>query len=147
MPKNGDRSTHAPTKTREDLATALALTVKGNAAVVVQDAEDVTNGVAIFCKLAKVYGQSDGDGMAYPIQLKQFSFYEAGYATVFASKFVAICNEYSSTTGSEIPGGSTDISAQRAPHARHHRYRWRDTDIERTRRAHTTVPEPHVVKT
>ena len=54
-PKGGDRSTHAPTKTREDLATVLALTVKGNAAVIVQDAGGATNGVAISWKLVRVY--------------------------------------------------------------------------------------------
>ena len=64
-PKDGGRSTHGPTETREDLATILALTVKDNAAVIVQDAEGATDGAAIFCKLAKAHGQPDGDGAAY----------------------------------------------------------------------------------
>ena len=68
-PTHGDWSTQAPTKTRQDLATVLALTVKGNAAAIVQDACDATNGVAIFRKLVKAYGQSDGGGVAYLLQL------------------------------------------------------------------------------
>ena len=76
--------------------------MKGNAAVIAQDTEDATNGVAIFYKLVKAYGQSGSDGTAYLLQLKQFSFYEA---TVFASIFVAISNEYSNATGSETPSG------------------------------------------
>ena len=55
-PTDDDRSTHAPTNTRHDLATILTPTVKGSAAAFVQDAGDATNGVAIFCKLAKAYG-------------------------------------------------------------------------------------------
>ena len=47
-PTDGDSSTHEPTKTSKELATTLALTVTGNAAIIVQDAGDSTNGVAIF---------------------------------------------------------------------------------------------------
>ena len=64
-PAGGSRSTHAPTKTREDIATVLALTVQGNAAIIVQDADDPTNGVAIFARPIKAYGQPDGDGTTY----------------------------------------------------------------------------------
>ena len=64
-PSDGDRSTHASTKTCHDLATVLVLTVKGNTAAIVQDAGDENNGVAIFCKLAKAYGWPGGDGAAY----------------------------------------------------------------------------------
>ena len=69
-PEGKDRSTHEPTKTRENLATILALMVKGNAAAIVQDTDDATGGVAIFCKLVKAHGQSDGDGTAYLLQLR-----------------------------------------------------------------------------
>ena len=98
-PKDGDRNTHAPTKAREDVATVLALAVEGNAAVIVQGAGDTTDGIAIFGKLVKAHGESDGDGTAYLLQLKEFSFLKAGNATVFASQFVAICNDYRNTTG------------------------------------------------
>ena len=53
-PSNCGRSTHAPTRIHQDLATFLALTVKCNAAVIVHDA-GATDGVAIFCKLVKAY--------------------------------------------------------------------------------------------
>ena len=56
MPVEGDRSNHAPTRIRQDLATILASTVKGNAASIVHDADDATGSVAIFCKLAKAHG-------------------------------------------------------------------------------------------
>ena len=71
-------STHAPTKTSQDPATILVLTVKGNTAAIVHDPGDATDGVAIFFKLVKAYGQLDGDGTAYLLQLKKYSFYEAG---------------------------------------------------------------------
>ena len=45
----------APTKTRQDLVTVLALTVKGNAVAIVQDVGGATNGVAVFYKLAKAH--------------------------------------------------------------------------------------------
>ena len=64
-PAGCSRSTHAPTKTREDLAIVLALTATGNAAAIVQDADDPTNGVAIFARPIKAYGQPDGDGTTY----------------------------------------------------------------------------------
>ena len=120
MPKDGGRSTHAPTKTREDLATVLALTMKDNASAIVQDTDDETNGVAIFGKLAKTYGQSGGGagGAAYLLQLKQLSFYETGDVTVLASKFVAICNDYHSTTESAIPAGIQRTSLLNAPRTR-----------------------------
>ena len=79
--------------------------MKGNAAAIVQDANDATDGVTIFCKLVKAYEQSDGHGTVYLLQLKEFTVYEAGSATVFPSKFVAICNDCRNTTGSEIPTG------------------------------------------
>ena len=63
-PRGGDRDTHAPTQAREDLSTVLALMAKGNAAAVVQDAEDATGGTAIFAKLAKAHGHLDGDDAA-----------------------------------------------------------------------------------
>ena len=104
-PNDGDRSTHAPTETREGLTTVFALIVKGNAAAIVQDADDATNGVAIFCKLVKAYGQTDGDCAVYLLQLRQIPFYEAGGVTVFTSKFFAICNDFHNTTGTSIPTG------------------------------------------
>ena len=104
-PKDGNSGTHAPTKAREDLAIILALTVKGNAAVIVQDAENASDGAAIFAKLIKAYGRSDGDGTEYLLELKEFSFIKAGDVNVFTSKFAAICNDYRNTTGAEIPTG------------------------------------------
>ena len=50
-PADGSRSTHTPTNIREDLATVFAPTVQDNAAIIVQDADDPTNGVAIFARL------------------------------------------------------------------------------------------------
>ena len=64
-PEGRDRSTHEPIKTRENLATILALTVKGNAKVIAQDADDAADGAAIFCKLVKAHEQPDGNGAAY----------------------------------------------------------------------------------
>ena len=55
-PEDGDRETHAPTRAREDLAIILSLMVHGNAAAIVQDANDPTEGVAIIAKLIKAYG-------------------------------------------------------------------------------------------
>ena len=97
-PDSKGRSTHEPTKTRENLAIIIALTVKGNVEAAVQDAGGATGGVAIFCKLAKAYGQSGGDGTAHMLQLKELSSNEAGDATMFSSKCTAICNDYSKTT-------------------------------------------------
>ena len=105
MPTDGDRNTHAPTKAHEDLATVLALTVQGDAAVIVQDADDPTNGVAIIAKLIKVYRQSDGGGTVYLLQLKNISFLKEGDVTVFASRFKTTCNDYRNTTGAPIPNG------------------------------------------
>ena len=52
-PTDGDRNTHTPTKAREDLATVIALTVKGNTAGIVQDAEDTIDGITTFGKLSR----------------------------------------------------------------------------------------------
>ena len=54
-PGDGDRNSHAPTRIRQDLETVLALTAQGNAVIIEHDAEDTTNGAAIFCKLVKAY--------------------------------------------------------------------------------------------
>ena len=149
MLKDGNRSTHAPTRTHQDLATALALTVKGNAAAIVHNADYATDGVAICCKPIKAYGQSGDDGTAYLLQLKKYAFFEAGDANVFSSKFVAICDDFRNTTGSAIPSGIQRTSLLNALHTRrwHHRHRRRHADIERARSTHTTVPEPHVPET
>ena len=68
-----------------------------------QDADDTTNGVAIFARLIEGHGQSDGDCVAYLLQLKEISFFKTG--DVFASNFAAICNDYCNTTGAPIPDG------------------------------------------
>ena len=102
-PTEGGRSNHALTRVRQDLATILALTVKRNVAYIVHDADEATDGVAIFGKLVKACGQSDGDGAAYLLQLKESPFYTAGDVTVCVSNFAGICNDYKNTTGTSTP--------------------------------------------
>ena len=93
--------------TRENLATVLALTVTCNAAIIVMDASDSTCGVAIFSALVNAYGRPDGAGMSYILQLKAFSFYQAGGSSVFRSKFVAICDDFRTRLDRRPPRSST----------------------------------------
>ena len=104
-PDGQDRSTHAPTKTHGSLAIILALTVKGNAAIIVQEADDPTDGLAIFDKLVSTDGQPDGDATECLRKLKESSFNEVGDVTVLNTKFVSICNEYEAMIGSPAPTG------------------------------------------
>jgi len=65
-----NNSSHAPTTARADLAIVLMLTVIGNAATLIEDANDTTDGLAMIAKLIAAYGQTSGDGSAYLTELK-----------------------------------------------------------------------------
>ena len=147
-PRGGDRDTHAPTQAREDLSTVLALMAKGNAAAIVQDAGGATNGVAIFGKVFKAYGQPGCDGVAHLLQLKELSFSEAGDANRTHQKIHRDLQRLPQHDWIRDPHRDpTDISPRRAPHARHQRRRWHHAGSTRTRRIHATAPEHHIAET
>ena len=104
-PTGETSETHDPTRIRHELAIVLRLTIKGTAAMIVQEADDSKDGVAIFETLTKAYGQSDDDGMACLQQLKELAFNNTNSAVLLATQFKKICINYRNITGSDVPNG------------------------------------------
>ena len=65
----------------------------------------MTDGLAIIARLIAAYGQSDGDGSAYLLELKSISFLTEGNVAMFSNKFKRIYTNDFNTTGTHIPSG------------------------------------------
>ena len=147
-PGDGDRNDHAPTRIRQDLATVLALTARGNAAIIVHDAEDTADGVAIFRKLVKAHGQFGRRRYGVPAAARRVLVQRGRRRHRVRQQVprdMQQLPEHDRITDSRQH--PADVSPQRDQHARRDRRRRRHNGIERARSARTTVPEPPITGT